>query len=174
MPVKYVGAYSRGQKNDFRDAEAIAEAVQRPTTKFVATKTADQLDLQAQHRVRERLVRQRTGIIRFVPSYWNVGLRCAGGCTSCAPNCWASSASALTCCRMMRLIEDLAGDWRRLDERIESLSIALGHPSADTIAHSEKLWRQNWHDGSSQVSLHESNSSSFGPKARSTSTMIQA
>jgi hypothetical protein len=41
------------------DAEAIAEAVQRPTMKFVATKTADQLDLQALHRVRERLVSQR-------------------------------------------------------------------------------------------------------------------
>jgi transposase len=63
MPAKYVRAYSKGQKNDFRDAEAIAEAVQRPTMKFVATKTADQLDLQALHRVRERLVRQRTGII---------------------------------------------------------------------------------------------------------------
>ena len=47
MPAKYVRPYSRGQKNDFRDAEAIAEAVQRPTMKFVATKTADQLDLQA-------------------------------------------------------------------------------------------------------------------------------
>jgi transposase len=35
---------SKGQKNDFRDAEAIAEAVQRPTMKFVATKTADQLE----------------------------------------------------------------------------------------------------------------------------------
>jgi hypothetical protein len=34
-----------GPKNDFRDAEAIAEAVQRPIMKFVATKTADQLDL---------------------------------------------------------------------------------------------------------------------------------
>jgi hypothetical protein len=40
-----VRAYSKGQKNDFRDAEAIAEAVQRPTMKFVATKTAEQLDL---------------------------------------------------------------------------------------------------------------------------------
>src|SRR5262245_32389374 len=59
MPVKYVRPYSRGQKNDFRDAEAIAEAVQRPTMKFVATKTAEQLDLQALHRVRERLVSQR-------------------------------------------------------------------------------------------------------------------
>ena len=59
MPAKYVRPYSKGQKNDFRDAEAIAEAVQRPTMKFVATKTADQLDLQALHRVRERLVSQR-------------------------------------------------------------------------------------------------------------------
>ena len=56
MPAKYVRPYSKGQKNDFRDAEAIAEAVQRPTMKSVATKTADQLDLQALHRVRERLV----------------------------------------------------------------------------------------------------------------------
>src|SRR5262245_61918931 len=60
MPAR---PYSKGQKNDFRDAEAIAEAVQRPTMKFVATKTAEQLDLQALHRVRERLVSQRTGII---------------------------------------------------------------------------------------------------------------
>ena len=46
MPARYVRPYSKGQKNDFRDAEAIAEAVQRPTMKFVATNTADQLDLQ--------------------------------------------------------------------------------------------------------------------------------
>jgi len=53
MPAKYVRPYSKGQKNDFRDAEAIAEAVQRPTMKVVATKTAEQLDVQALHRVRE-------------------------------------------------------------------------------------------------------------------------
>jgi transposase len=46
MPAKYVRPYSKGQKNDFRDAEAIAEAVQRPTMRFVATKTSEQLDLQ--------------------------------------------------------------------------------------------------------------------------------
>src|ERR1700694_5148842 len=55
MPARYVRPYSKGQKNDFRDAEAIAEAVQRPTMRFVATKTAEQLDLQGLHRVRERL-----------------------------------------------------------------------------------------------------------------------
>ena len=70
MPAKYVRPYSKGQKNDFRrDAEAIAEAVQRPTMKFVATKTAEQLDLQALHRVRERLVSQRTGIINQIQAF---------------------------------------------------------------------------------------------------------
>ena len=47
MPAQYVRAYLKGQKNDFRDAEAIAEAVQRPTMKFVAIKSVEQLDLQA-------------------------------------------------------------------------------------------------------------------------------
>src|SRR4051794_11937699 len=69
MPARYVRPYSKGQKNDFRDAEAIAEAVQRPTMKFVVTKTADQLDLQALHRVRERLVSQRTGIINQIRAF---------------------------------------------------------------------------------------------------------
>ena len=69
MPAKYVKPYRKGQKNDFRDAEAIAEAVQRPTMKFVATKTADQLDLQALHRVRERLVSQRTGITNQIRAF---------------------------------------------------------------------------------------------------------
>jgi transposase len=44
MPAKNVRPYSKGQKNEFRDAEAIAEAVQRPTMKFVAMKTTDQLE----------------------------------------------------------------------------------------------------------------------------------
>jgi len=83
MPAKYVRPYSKGQKNDFRDAEAIAEAVQRPTMKFVATKTADQLDLQALHRVRERLVRQRTGIINQIRAFLlerGVAVRERDGC----------------------------------------------------------------------------------------------
>jgi transposase len=69
MPAKYVRPYAKGQKNDFNDAEAIAEAVQRPTMKFVAIKSAEQLDLQALHRVRERLVCQRTGIINQIRAF---------------------------------------------------------------------------------------------------------
>jgi transposase len=90
MPAKYLRAYSKGQKNDFRDAEAIAEAVQRPTMKFVATKTADQLDLQALHRVRERLVRQRTGIINQIRAFLlERGVAVRQGGASCAPSCRA-------------------------------------------------------------------------------------
>ena len=69
MPAKYVKAFLKGNKNDFRDAEAIAEAVQRPTMRFVATKTAEQLDLQALHRVRSRLVGERTAIVNEIRAF---------------------------------------------------------------------------------------------------------
>jgi transposase len=54
MAARCVRPYSKGVKNDFHDADAIAEPVQRPSMKFVVTKTVDQLDLQALRRVRER------------------------------------------------------------------------------------------------------------------------
>src|SRR5207247_197858 len=136
MPAKYVRPYSKGQKNDFRDAEAIAEAVQRPTMRFVATKTAEQLDLQALHRVRERLVSQRTGVINQIRAFLlergvavRQGLRFLRAELS---DLLATRTEALSP-RMTRVIEDLAGDWRRLDERIESLSTeiaALAHQDA--------------------------------------------
>jgi transposase len=128
MPAKYVRPYSKGQKNDFRDAEAIAEAVQRPTMKFVATKTAEQLDLQALHRVRERLVGQRTGVVNQIRAFLlergvavRQGLRFL---RTELPIILAQRADVLSP-RMMRIIEDLAGDWRRLDERIEGLSAEI-------------------------------------------------
>jgi transposase len=125
MPAKYVRPYSKGQKNDFRDAEAIAEAVQRPTMKFVATKTAEQLDLQALHRVRERLVSQRTGIINQIRAFLlERGIAVRQGqrfLRAKLPNILATPPDVLSP-RMVRVIEGLAGDWRRLDERIEGLS----------------------------------------------------
>jgi transposase len=129
MPAKYVRPYSKGQKNDFRDAEAIAEAVQRPTMKFVATKTADQLDLQALHRVRERLVSQRTGIINQIRAFLlERGIAVRQGqrfLRAELPRILAAPPDVLSP-RMARVIEDLAGDWRRLDERIEGLSTEIG------------------------------------------------
>jgi hypothetical protein len=117
--------YSKGQKNDFRDAEAIAEAVQRPMMKFVATKTAEQLDLQALHRVRERLVSQRSGIINQIRAFLlERGIAVRQGLRFLRaelPGILAARSDVLSP-RMLRLVEDLAGDWRRLDARIEDLS----------------------------------------------------
>src|SRR5271165_720076 len=125
MPAKYVRPYARGQKNDFNDAEAIAEAVQRPTMKFVATKTAEQLDLQALHRVRERLVSQRTGIINQIRAFMlERGIAVRQGLRFLRaelPRILATPPDVLSP-RMVGVVEDLAGDWRQLDERIESLS----------------------------------------------------
>jgi transposase len=125
MPAKYVRPYSKGQKNDFRDAEAIAEAVQRPTMKFVATKTAEQLDLQALHRVRERLVSQRTGIINQIRAFLlERGIAVRQGrlfLRAELPRILAAPSDVLSP-RMTRIIEELAADWRRLDERIGQLS----------------------------------------------------
>src|ERR1700730_6340192 len=53
MPAQAVKPYGKSNKNDFLDAEAMAEAVGRPKTRFVPIKTDDQLDLQSLHRVRE-------------------------------------------------------------------------------------------------------------------------
>src|SRR5437764_1179428 len=125
MPAKYVRPYSKGQKNDFRDAEAIAEAVQRPTMTFVATKTADQLDLQALHRVRERLVSQRTGIINQIRAFLlERGIAVRQGqrfLRAELPRILATPPDVLSA-RMVQVISDLAEDWRRLDHRIDDLS----------------------------------------------------
>src|SRR5215207_9578500 len=128
MPAKYVRPYCKGQKNDFNDAEAIAEAVQRPTMKFVATKTAEQLDLQALHRVRERLVSQRTGIINQIRAFMlERGIAVRQGLRFLRaelPGILASRGDVLSA-RMVRVIEELTADWRRLDERIEGLSTEI-------------------------------------------------
>src|SRR6266567_1551293 len=63
MSPEYVQPYVKAQKNDERDAEAIAEAATRPTMRFVDLKSEDQLDMQTLHRARSRLVGQRTALI---------------------------------------------------------------------------------------------------------------
>ena len=63
MSPEYVRPYIKAQKNDDRDAEGIAEAVTRPTMRFVELKSQDQLDMQTLHRSRDRLVGERTALI---------------------------------------------------------------------------------------------------------------
>jgi transposase len=61
-----VKPYVKTNKSDYIDAEAIAEAVQRPTMRFVPIKTEEQLDLQTVHRVRERWVTRRTAVVNQI------------------------------------------------------------------------------------------------------------
>ena len=66
IPAQYVKPYVKTNKSDYIDAEAIAEAVGRPTMRFVPVKSDDQLDLQSLHRVRERWVMRRTAVVNQI------------------------------------------------------------------------------------------------------------
>jgi transposase len=105
MPDKYVRAFLKGHKNDYRDAETIAEAVQRPTMRFVATKSAEQLDLQALHRVRSRLVSQRTAIANELRAFMlDRGIAVAQGLhrLRLALPATRTDLLALACCTSLR------------------------------------------------------------------------
>jgi transposase len=69
MPAEYVRPFVKSNKNDYVDAEAIAEAVQRPTMRFVPVKNEAQLDLQALHRVRDRWIGRRTAVINQIRGF---------------------------------------------------------------------------------------------------------
>ena len=69
IPAQFVKPFVKSNKNDFLDAEAIAEAVARENMRFVPIKTDDQLDLQALHRVRDRLMTRRTALINQIRAF---------------------------------------------------------------------------------------------------------
>jgi len=69
MPAKDVKAYVKRNKNDAADAEAICEAVRRPTMRFVQMKSADQQGRLMQHRARDLLLRQRTQVINALRAH---------------------------------------------------------------------------------------------------------
>ncbi len=63
LPAQFVKPYVKANKNDFHDAAAIAEAASRASMRCVPLKTTEQLELQAQHRMRQRTVRERTAVV---------------------------------------------------------------------------------------------------------------
>src|SRR5215831_313630 len=125
MPAQYVKPFLKGHKNDYRDAEAIAEAVQRPTMHFVAIKTPEQMDLLALHRVRSRLVSQRTGVTNQIRGFlMERGITVRQGVVPlrrALPDILSANTGALSP-RIVNLIAELVQDWRRLDERIAAVS----------------------------------------------------
>ena len=125
MSPEYVRPYVKAQKNDDRDAEAIAEAATRPTMRFVALKTEAQLDVQLLHRVRDRLVGQRTSLINQMRSILlERGIVVAQGRRSLlevlAAQNGESDSNALSS-RLWALLEDMLKQWQSLDARIAAL-----------------------------------------------------
>jgi transposase len=129
VPPFYIKAFRQAHKNDFRDAHAVAEAVQRPTTTCVPAKTDEQLDLQALHRVRYRLVGQRTAVINQIRGFLlehGIAVRQRlHWLRQALPDILGKRAGDLSP-RMIRILEDLALDWRHLDARIDALTAEIG------------------------------------------------
>jgi len=69
IPAQFVKPYRKSNKNDFVDAEAIAEAVTKHNMRFALLKTQEQLDWQAMHRVRDRLIHRRTALINEIRGF---------------------------------------------------------------------------------------------------------
>lgn len=125
IPAIYVKPFIKGQKNDYNDAEAIAEAALRPNLRIVTEKTQDQLDLQALHRVRSRLVSRRTATINQIRAFLieqgiavRKGLRALKNSFEAILEERRDEISS----RMRRILIGLYGDWLWLDERIGVIS----------------------------------------------------
>jgi transposase len=140
VPPAYAKPFRQGHKNDFRDAQAVAEAVQRPSTRCVPIKTDDQLDLQALHRVRSRLISERTAVINQIRGFLlEHGIAVRQGfryLRQQLPDILARRSDVLSP-RMSRIIEELSSDWRRLDERIEHVTEEI-----EVLAHGTENCRQ--------------------------------
>jgi transposase len=124
MSPEYVQPYVKAQKNDDRDAEAIAEAATRPTMRFVALKSEAQLDQQTLHRARSRLVNGRTRLMNQVRAILlergitvAKGRRALGLALATLVDGESSGLSA----RMLALIEETRREWAELDTRIAAL-----------------------------------------------------
>ena len=124
MSPEYVGPYVKAQKNDERDAEAIAEAATRPTMRFVELKAEEQLDMQTLHRVRDRLVGERTALLNQLRAVLlERGIAIPQGRRKLEQHLdamlggpeWADVAP-----RMRRLLRDMRTEWQALDRRIEA------------------------------------------------------
>lgn len=125
IPAIYVKPFAKGQKNDYNDAEAIAEAAMRPNLNCVREKTQDQLDLQACHRVRSRLVSRRTATINQIRAFLiEQGITVRTGAHALRRSLLSilQNREDEISPRMADLIIGLYEDWLWLDERIESIT----------------------------------------------------
>lgn len=125
IPAIYVKPFMKGQKNDYNDAEAVAEAALRPNLKTVQEKSQDQLDLQACHRIRSRLVSRRTATINQIRAFLiEQGIAVRSGpnaLRNALPEILRKRADEISL-HMQKLIAGLQEDWAHLDRRIEAVT----------------------------------------------------
>jgi len=121
MSPEYVRPYVKAQKNDDRDAEAIAEAATRPTMRFVTLKSEEQLDMQTLHRARDQAVRERTSLmnqLRAVLLERGVIVPQGRAKLRLRVTELLRHGTGELSSRIQLLIEDMLTRWQGLDERI--------------------------------------------------------
>ena len=128
IPAQFVKPFLKSNKNDFLDAEAIAEAAERENMRFVPLKSDDQLDLQALHRVRERLVSRRTAVINQIRAFLlERGITFRKGPSSLRrqmPEILENGDEQLSP-RIRSLLAMMWEEWKQLDERVESFNTQI-------------------------------------------------
>ena len=126
MSPEYVQPYVKAQKNDDRDAEAIAEAATRPTMRFVDLKSQEQLDMQTLHRARDRLVGERTALINQLRAILlERGIVVPQGRGKLERELVIlidEKQGASLSPRVVKLIVDMRTQWSELDRRIEEFN----------------------------------------------------
>jgi transposase len=138
---QFIKAYVKSPKNDARDAEAICEAVTRPTMRFVPIKRVEQQDLQALHRVRERLIKARTALVNEIRGLLSeYGMIVPQGITKfrrlIVPTLEAGQAQLTPCSR--ELFRQLYEEFLALDQRLASYdeqltAIGQAHPECQRL-----------------------------------------
>src|ERR1700733_13883191 len=134
IAAQFVKPFVKSNKNGFVDAEAIAEAVERKNMRFVPIKTDDQLDLQAIHRVRDRLVSRRTAVINqlraFLLERGMVFAEKPAKLKAAMADVLENAEADLTPL-MRNLIATLWGEWKLVEQQIEELNDELERISAN-------------------------------------------
>jgi transposase len=123
---RFVKPFVRGSKNDAIDAEAIYEAATRPTMRFVPVKSTQQQDLQSLHRVRERLICQRTSLINHTRGLLaEYGIVLPKGSSRFTANALQAVADAQLSDLARELFADLFDQLSDVDERIKTLDTRI-------------------------------------------------
>ena len=121
VPAQFVKPFVKSNKTDIVDAEAIAEAISRPTMRFTSPKSEAQLDLQALHRVRERLVSSKTAVINQARAFLlECGMTLATGAAYFVremPGVLSDEENGITPA-MRELLMSLWAEYRAIEERI--------------------------------------------------------